>query len=61
MQLVMGTLLVDNEEVGQICLRIVIELHKNYRNVSQQLEEWVQPFFDFVTGMLKSLKATMTE
>eukprot|EP00158_Paraphelidium_tribonemae_P010007 Partr_v1_DN29030_c0_g2_i1_m58788 putative Transformation transcription domain-associated protein len=52
LSLVMTALRVDNEENAAICLRVIIELHKNYRNIPQ-LEEHVQPFFDFFKGMLQ--------
>lgn len=35
----------DNEENGLICLRIIFDLHKNFRPA---LEPEVQPFLDFV-------------
>jgi transformation/transcription domain-associated protein len=51
----METLRNDNEDNAVICLRILIELHKNFRNVPE-LEEQVQPFFDFVCEMLSSME-----
>lgn len=41
----------DNEENAVLAIRVIIELHKNFRSVPA-LEEYVQPFFDFVKEML---------
>jgi transformation/transcription domain-associated protein len=38
----------DNEDNAIICIRIIFDLHKNYRPA---LENEVQPFLDFVRGM----------
>ena len=53
--IVMDVLQNDNEENATICLRVIIELHKNYRNVPQ-LEEHVQTFFDFFKSMLQLMQ-----
>jgi len=60
MRLVMNTLRSDNEENAQICLRIIIELHKNYRS-DANLEEYVQPFFDFVKEMLLLMEHNVSD
>ena len=35
----------DNEENAVICLKIIVDLHKNYTVI---MEEFVQPFLDLV-------------
>lgn len=35
----------DNEENAVICLKIIVDLHKNYTAI---MEEFVQPFLDLV-------------
>lgn len=55
MRIMMNTLRNDNDENATTCLRIIIELHKNFRNVPA-LEEYVQPFFDFVRDMLQLME-----
>lgn len=52
LKLIMHVLRVDNEEIASICLRILIELHKNFRSLPG-LEDFVQPFFDFFQHLLK--------
>ena len=46
----------DNEENALISLRIIFDLHKNYRPT---LEHKVQPFLDFVRKLYGNLKLTM--
>eukprot|EP00658_Telonema_sp_P-2_P025418 TRINITY_DN20235_c0_g1_i3.p1 TRINITY_DN20235_c0_g1~~TRINITY_DN20235_c0_g1_i3.p1 ORF type:complete len:338 (+),score=86.97 TRINITY_DN20235_c0_g1_i3:64-1014(+) len=53
MRLAMGLLESDNEPNAVICLRIIFELHKNYR---PQLQNEVQPFLDFVQKIYRDLK-----
>lgn len=45
MNLVLSSLLAENEDNGYICLRILFDLHKNFR---PSLVKEVQPFLDFV-------------
>jgi transformation/transcription domain-associated protein len=45
MKLSMHVAATDNEENALIALRIIFDLHKNYR---PNLEDEVQPFLDFV-------------
>ena len=54
MRLMMKALREDNDENAIICVRVSIELHKNYRTLTA-LEEYVQPFFDTVRDMLQNL------
>ena len=60
MGLVMNTIRIDNEENTAICLRIIIELHKNFRNITQ-LEEYVQPFFEFFKACLQMLSTNVND
>ncbi|KAG6555625.1 hypothetical protein Mapa_002860 [Marchantia paleacea] len=46
----------DNEENGLICLRIIFDLHKNFRPT---LEPEVQPFLDFVCKIYQNFKTTV--
>lgn len=52
LKLSMHVLTFDNEENGLICLRIIFDLHKNFRPA---LEQEVQPFLDFVCKVSVSL------
>ncbi len=47
---------VENEENAIICLRIIIDLHKNYR---PSLESEVQPFLDVVQKIYNELPKTV--
>jgi transformation/transcription domain-associated protein len=49
LKLSMHVLTSDNEENGLICLRIIFDLHKNFRPA---LEPEVQPFLDFVQKVI---------
>lgn len=55
LKLAMFLLEVENEENAVICLRIIIDLHKNYRPA---LENDVQAFFDIVQKMYSELPKT---
>lgn len=48
---------VENEENGLICIRILTELHKNYRPA---VETEVQPFLDFVLKLYTELPRNVT-
>ncbi|KAL6045043.1 putative transformation/transcription domain-associated protein [Balamuthia mandrillaris] len=56
LKLSMYLLEVENEENAVICLRIIIDLHKNYRPM---LEEEVQPFLDIVQKIYSELPKTV--
>jgi transformation/transcription domain-associated protein len=62
LKLSMYLLEVENEENAVICLRIIIDLHKNYR---PSLESEVQPFLDivqkFYTELSKTVSSTFAE
>jgi hypothetical protein len=48
----------DNEENAVICLRIILDLHKNFR---PHLEAEVQPFLDFVRQIYQNFPSTVNE
>lgn len=54
----MTVLRTDNEENALVALRIIFDLHKNFRPA---LEKEVQPFLDFVKTIYQSLPATVEE
>ena len=54
----MTVLRTDNEENALVALRIIFDLHKNFR---PDLEKEVQPFLDFVKSIYQSLPATVEE
>lgn len=54
MKTVLDVMVKDNEENAMICLRIVLDLHKNFR---PNLEANVQPFLDFVAQVNSLLPA----
>jgi transformation/transcription domain-associated protein len=56
LKLSMFLLEVENEDNAVICLRIIIDLHKNYRPM---LEGDVQPFLDIVQKIYSDLPATV--
>lgn len=56
LKVVMYLLSSENEENALICLRIIIDLHKNYRPT---LEIEVQPFFDIVIKIYEQLPGTV--
>ncbi|GAM17862.1 hypothetical protein SAMD00019534_010370 [Acytostelium subglobosum LB1] len=56
LQLSMYLIEVDNEENALVCLRIIMELHKNYRPT---LEAEVQPFLNIVNKMYNDLPMTL--
>lgn len=54
----------ENEADAVVCLRLIIELHKNYRNPNPNyrginLEIFVQPFIDFVYHLYKEVPETV--
>ena len=56
LSLCMKLLEIDNEENAVICLRIIFDLHKNFRPT---LEREVQPFLDFVQRIYHGLPETV--
>jgi transformation/transcription domain-associated protein len=47
---------IENEENALICLRIIIDMHKNFR---PNLESEVQPFLDIVQKLFNELPKTV--
>lgn len=58
MQAFLTILRTDNEEVSVVTLKIITDLHKNYKNV---LEEHVQPFLDIVKEMFGNMESAINE
>ncbi|KAG4306575.1 hypothetical protein PORY_000563 [Pneumocystis oryctolagi] len=58
MQVLMKLLHADNEENAILCLKIMIDLHRNFK---QNLEEYVQPFLDFVLEVFKNMPQVVEE
>ena len=52
MTLLMQMLRTDNEENAVLSLKIMIDLHRNYKTV---VADQVQPFLDFVFEMYQSM------
>jgi transformation/transcription domain-associated protein len=52
MALLMQILRTDNEENAVLSLKIMIDLHRNYKTV---VAEQVQPFLDFVFEMYQNM------
>ncbi|ORX76848.1 FAT-domain-containing protein [Anaeromyces robustus] len=57
MEILLDLLKKDNEENGTICVKIIVDLHKNNKNI---LEKYVQDFFDIVKEMYGNIKQTVT-
>ncbi|KAL3903756.1 MAG: hypothetical protein SGPRY_011546, partial [Prymnesium sp.] len=58
LSLCMHLLEIDNEENAVICLRIIFDLHKNFR---PSLEREVQPFLEFVQKIYKGLPKSVQQ
>ncbi|KAG5438769.1 hypothetical protein PCANB_002489 [Pneumocystis canis] len=58
MQVLMKLLHIDNEENAIICLKIMIDFHRNFK---QNLEEYVQPFLDFVLEIFRNMSQVVKE
>jgi len=56
MEILLDLLKNDNEENGTICVKIIVDLHKNNKNI---LEKYVQSFFDIVKEMYGNIKQTV--
>jgi transformation/transcription domain-associated protein len=57
-EIAMDLLNIENEENALICLRIITDLHKNYRG---NFESGVQPFLDFVRNMYANFSTIISE
>ena len=58
MTLLMHILRTDNEENAVLSLKIMIDLHRNYKTV---VADQVQPFLDFVFDMYQSMPAIVKD
>lgn len=58
MEILLDLLKNDNEENASICIKIIVDLHKNYKLL---LEKYVQKFFDIVQEMYKNVKQTVID
>ena len=58
MTLLMHILRTDNEENAVLSLKIMIDLHRNYKSV---VIEQVQPFLDFVYEMYQNMPAIVKD
>jgi len=56
MEILLDLLKNDNEENGSICVKIIVDLHKNNKSI---LEKYVQSFFDIVKEMYGNIKQTV--
>ena len=58
LQLLMDLLKIENEDNAVICLKIIIELYKSYK---QLLEDQVQPFLEIVREMYANMEQTVKD
>ncbi|KAJ3410576.1 hypothetical protein HDV05_003644 [Chytridiales sp. JEL 0842] len=58
MDICISVLKTDNEDNAVICLKIIMELHKNFK---ASLEEKVEPFFEIVQQMYKNMVDAVKE
>ncbi|KAJ3319442.1 hypothetical protein HDV06_006328 [Boothiomyces sp. JEL0866] len=56
MTTLMQLLLVDNEENGVLCLKIIVDLHKNYTAL---MEDQVQPFLNLVRDLYCNMEQSV--
>ena len=56
MACLMDVLRNDNEENASVALKIIVDLHKNFKTL---VEEHVQPFFDFVQDSYKNMSTAV--
>ncbi|RUP49800.1 hypothetical protein BC936DRAFT_141434 [Jimgerdemannia flammicorona] len=54
----MQLLRIENEDNAVVCLKIIIDLHRSYKNV---LEDQVQPFLDIVQEIYKNMEQTVKD
>lgn len=52
----MKILLVENEDNAVVCVKIIIDLHRSFRQV---LEDQVQPFLDIVQEIFQNMEQTV--
>ncbi|EMR10214.1 hypothetical protein PNEG_01486 [Pneumocystis murina B123] len=58
MKVLMKLLHIDNEENAILSLKIIVDLHRSFK---QNLEEYVQPFLDFVLEIFKNMPQVVKE
>ncbi|CCJ31022.1 unnamed protein product [Pneumocystis jirovecii] len=58
MQVLMKILHADYEDNAILCLKIIIDFHRNFK---QNLEEYIQPFLDFVLEVFKNMPQVVKE
>jgi len=58
MALLMQILRTDNEENAVLALKIMIDLHRSYKNV---VADQVQPFLDFVFEMYQNMPSIVKD
>ena len=58
LQTVMKLLRIENEDNAVICLKIIIDLHRNYKSM---LEEQVPPFLNIVMDMYRNMEQTVRD
>jgi len=56
MEILLDLLKNDNEENGNICVKIIVDLHKNFKN---SMEKYVESFFEIVKEMYGNIKETV--
>lgn len=54
----MKILRVENEDNAVVCVKIIIDLHRSFRQV---LEDQVQPFLDIVQEIFQNMETTVKE
>ena len=54
----MKILRVENEDNAVVCVKIIIDLHRSFRQV---LEDQVQPFLDIVQEIFQNMEQTVTD
>ncbi|KAI8988247.1 hypothetical protein BDF20DRAFT_910766 [Mycotypha africana] len=58
MKALMSTLRVENEENAVVCVKIIIDLHRSFRQI---LEDQVQPFMDIVQELFRNMEQTVKD
>lgn len=54
----MKTLRIENEDNAVVCVKIIIDLHRSFRQV---LEDQVQPFLDIVQEIFQNMEQTVKD
>lgn len=54
----MKILRVENEDNAVVCVKIIIDLHRSFRQV---LEDQVQPFLDIVQEIFQNMEQTVKD